>query len=219
MNLLQEASAQYKAIHQDLRTLNNTDLVCNLLSQTHSIRTLNLATKILKTYQNDLSCLAAADAADLMRIKGVGEVYASRISSAFELSRRIVEPKEMTQIKSSKDAYEVLRPILAHLPHEEFWILLLNRANRVTKRVRISQGGVSETVVDSKIVFKYALQNLSTGIVLAHNHPSDNKKPSEADLRITKRLKSAADLFDIKILDHIIVTKTGYYSFADNGKL
>ena len=125
-----------------------------------------------------------------------------------------------TKITSSRDAYNCVAPLMMDLGHEEFWVLMLNRANEVVNRVKISQGGVSGTVVDSKIIFRKALENKCSSIILSHNHPSSNKNPSQADLDITQKLKTAGKTLDIAVLDHIIVAgDSGFYSFADEGKL
>ncbi len=181
----------------------------------------DIAKVILQSVQNDLNQLARLSVKDLAKFKGIGEAKAITIVSALELGRRkkATESAEKPRIKSSSDAYEVLRPYLSDLSHEEFWIILLNRANEVIKCEKISSGGVSGTVADPKIIFKYALENLASAIILSHNHPSGNLSPSQADRDLTKKLKAAGNNLDIPVLDHLIFTDKTYFSFADEGIL
>jgi DNA repair protein RadC len=176
---------------------------------------------ILQSVGNDLNQLARLNVKDLSKFKGIGEAKAITIVSALEMGRRRknAEIPERPRITCSRDAYEVLKPHLLDLPHEEFWILLLNRANQVMKCERISSGGVSGTVADPKMIFKTALENLSSAIILSHNHPSGNLTPSEADKNLTKRLREAGTYLEIPVLDHVIFTDNGYLSFADEGLL
>ena len=176
---------------------------------------------ILQSVNNDLNQLARLTVKDLSKFKGIGEAKAITIVSALELGRRRKnsETPERAKISSSNDAYEVLKPHLMDLPHEEFWIILLNRANQVMKCERISSGGVSGTVADPKMIFKVALENLCSAIILAHNHPSGNLTPSQADKDLTKKLREAGNYLDVPILDHIIFTDKVYLSFADDGLL
>ena len=154
---------------------------------------------------------------------GVGftKKQTSKICAALELHKRLSNEVEVErpQIRSSQDAYHVLAPLVMDLPHEEFWILLLNRANKVIGKGRISIGGVAGTVVDAKIIFKKALAKLACGIILCHNHPSGNLEPSRADLEITRKLKRAGETLEINVLDHLIISSEGYYSFADEGRM
>ena len=156
-----------------------------------------------------------------MKFKGIGEAKAITIIAAMELGRRrqLSNIKERPQIRSSRDAFDLIAPILMDLQHEEFWILMLNRSNRVVSRECISTGGVSGTVVDAKIVFRKALEVLASSIILCHNHPSGNLKPSQADIDLTKKLKRAGENLDISVLDHLIVSERGFYSFADEGMM
>src|SRR6476620_5845958 len=156
-----------------------------------------------------------------MKHKGIGEAKASTIVSALELGRRRKETAAAarTAITCSTDIYDYIKPHLLDLPHEEFWIILLNRANVVMKKTAISSGGVAGTVADPKIIFKHALENLASSIILVHNHPSGNRQPSSADISLTKKLKEAGSFLDLPVLDHLIYTDLGYYSFADEGLL
>ena len=154
-----------------------------------------------------------------MGFKGIGEAKAITIIAALELGRRrrAEETIELKKITSSKDVFELMQPIIGELPHEEFWILYLNNSNKVVYKAQLSKGGITGTVVDIRLVFKMALEQNATSIILTHNHPSGKLLASEADIQITKKLKLAGQQLDIAILDHIIITETGFYSFQDEG--
>lgn len=141
--------------------------------------------------------------------------------AALELGarREVAEALFKQQITCSQDGYQILRPIIADLPHEEFWVIYLNRSNKILMKESVSSGGVSGTVADVKIIFKKALELLASGIILAHNHPSGNTKPSHTDMTLTKKMLEAGKILDINVLDHLIITGNGYYSFADEGTL
>ena len=155
------------------------------------------------------------------KFKGIGEAKAINIASAFELGRRRNENEivNKAKISSSADAFKLLNKKLSDLPHEEFWILLLNRANSVVKMECISKGGISGTVVDARLILKPAIETLASGIILCHNHPSGQLKPSEQDLSLTKKIKESSRVMDINLLDHIIIGDQKYLSFADEGIL
>ena len=165
--------------------------------------------------------LAKLSVKDLMKMKGIGEAKAITIIAALELGRRRKEqePSEKPKITSSHSAYELLKGDLMDLRHEEFWVLLLNRANKVIKKKRISEGGVSGTVADPKIIFKVAVEEMASGVIVAHNHPSGNLTASQSDIDLTKKLKEAGNVMEIQLLDHIIVAGTKYMSFTDEGML
>lgn len=180
----------------------------------------SLSQKVLSSVDNNLHELGRKHISELMKFKGIGEVKAITIAAALEIGRRrqLTAPIERPQIQGSSDAWDVIAPLLMDLNHEEFWIILLNRANRVLSRQRVSSGGVAGTVVDAKIIFHKALEcTPACSIILAHNHPSGNIKPSQADIDITKKLKKAGETLDINILDHLIISGNAYYSFADDG--
>lgn len=180
-----------------------------------------LSRRILQSLGNNLSELGKCTIPDLKKFKGVGEAKAVSIAACMELGRRrqVVTIREKPQVRSSQDAYDVLGPTLADLPHEEFWILLLNRSNRITEKICISAGGIAGTVVDPKLLFKRAIEGVASSLILFHNHPSGNLKPSQADIEITRKLRKGGEMLDIAILDHLIVSESGYYSFADEGML
>jgi DNA repair protein RadC len=200
--------------------LSDAELIAILLGTgTTTASAVELAKKILQSNQHDLHALASQSIKDLTRIKGIGEAKAITIVAAMELGRRRkdLEVHDKPKITGSKDVFELLKGDLQDIPHEEFWIILLNRANRVTKKVQISQGGVAGTVADPKIIFKAALEELSSGIILAHNHPSGNLTASQADIELTKKLKAGAKLLEMQVLDHVIIGGQKYFSFADEG--
>lgn len=203
-------------------TLSDAELIAILLGTgTAKLSAVDLGKNILQTVNNDLNELARLSVKDLMKIKGIGEAKAITIISALELGRRRKDSQveERPRIMGSADAYEILKADLLDIPHEAFWILLLNRANRVIKKHQVSQGGVAGTVADPKIIFKVAVEELASGIILAHNHPSGNLTASQADIALTKKLKESGKLLDIQVLDHIIVGDKSYFSFADEGLL
>ena len=152
-----------------------------------------------------------------MNFKGIGEAKAISIMAAMELGRRrrAEEAIELKKITSSKTIFELMQPIIGELPHEEFWVLYLNNGNKVLSKSQQGKGGITGTIIDVRLVFKAALELGATALILCHNHPSGNLKPSEADKQITKKLKEAGKHLDIQVLDHVIVGENGYYSFAD----
>ena len=179
---------------------------------------LDLSKEILNHVGHDLNTLARLGPVELTHIKGIGTAKAVRICAAMELARRKLENQtELKQhIKSSDQAFQIILPKLIDLHHEEFWLILLNRSNLVIRLVRISSGGIHGTVVDPKLIFKHALDYRASGMILAHNHPSGNTKPSRQDRELTGKLVQAAKYLDISLFDHIIVGDKTYYSFADN---
>jgi DNA repair protein RadC len=202
--------------------LSNAELVAILLGTgTATISAVELAKRVLQTVDNNLHELARLSVKDLMKVKGIGEAKAITIIAALELGRRRRDgdSEEKPRITGSRDVFDILRAHLLDIHHEEFWVLLLNRANRVIKKHQISQGGIAGTVADPKIIFKVALAELASGIVLAHNHPSGNLTASQADIDLTKKLKEAGKLLEIQVLDHLIIGGQNYFSFADEGIL
>jgi len=202
--------------------LSDAELIAILIgSGTASLSAVDVAKLILQKAENNLNQLARFTLKDLKTIKGIGEAKAITIMSALELGRRRKETEifQKPKITSSKDAYDVIKADLLDLEYEEFWVLLLNRANQVIKKERISAGGVSGTVADPKIIFKKALDELASGIILVHNHPSGNLNPSQADIQLTTKVKEGGKLLDISVLDHLIFANQGYFSFADEGRM
>lgn len=177
----------------------------------------SLAKKILNSSNDNLHQLGKFSVERLMKFKGIGEAKAVTIAAALEIGRRRRESgsHSPTKIRGSADAFAVLEPIMAELEHEEFWILYLNNANTVIHRAQLSKGGITGTLVDVRLVLKRALELGAVAIILAHNHPSGALVPSEADRAITKKLKEAAKVLDIRVLDHLIIAEKSFYSFAD----
>lgn len=209
-----------KMLKQGRKVLSDAELIAILISSgSKNESAVDLSKRILSSVNDNLAELARLDIKDLMVFKGIGEAKAIAIVAALELGRRrkSVQKETKDKITSSADAYHSLLPNMQDLNTEEFWILLLNRQNEVIQTKQISTGGVAGTVVDPKIIFKHALQHLATGIILSHNHPSGNLKPSKADISITKKIRAAGDNLDIKVLDHIIISDSSYFSFADEG--
>ena len=214
----EEDRPREKLMSKGKASLSEAELIAILMgSGTSKISAVELGKHILAATGNDLNALARLSLSDLKKFNGIGEAKAITIISALELGRRrkAAEFVKRTRIRSSADVYEYLKPHLMDLDHEQFWVLYLNRANQVLKPEMISSGGVSGTVVDAKLVFKKALEALASNIILAHNHPSGNARPSTQDLQLTKKIKSAGETLDIPVLDHIIFTDEGYFSFAD----
>jgi DNA repair protein RadC len=204
------------------QALSDAELVAILIgSGTPKLSAVELSKKILQQVDNNLNNLARLTVKDLMKIKGIGKAKAITIVAALELGRRRKEsdPEEKPKISSSRDAFELLKSDLMDLPKEEFWVLCLNRANRIIKKKRVSEGGVSGTVADPKIIYKLALEELASGVIVAHNHPSGNLQPSQSDIDLTRKLKEAGRFLEISLLDHLIVANQKYLSFADEGML
>ena len=202
--------------------LSNVELIAILIgSGSRNESAVDLSKRILQSVNNNLTELGKLTIQDLMKFKGIGEAKAISITAALELGRRRKKetPQKKQKITSSNDIYEIFHPHLADLPHEEFWVLLLSRSNTVKSKHCISKGGITGTVADIRIIFKLAIENLAASIIACHNHPSGNLHPSKADLDLTKKLKQTGETMEIHVLDHVIVTDNGYYSFADEGKL
>ncbi len=218
----EEDRPREKMLRQGSRSLSETELLAILVgSGIKGENAIDLARRVLAEAGNDLAVLARLSPEYLCRVKGIGEARAIQIVAALELGRRRqAQSDSHTQsIRSSSDVYRIFRPILMDHQHEEFWILLLNRANRVMGKQMISKGGLSGTVADPKVIYHRALLALSSAVILVHNHPSGNASPSQADREITRKLRNAGEFLDLPVLDHVIVTDHAYYSFADEGIL
>ncbi len=182
---------------------------------------LDAARLILNRASDNLGEIAKLSVTELASAGNITKAQATRVITAFEIGRRrsASEVVSKEKISSSKNAYEIFRSVLTDKPYEEFWIILLNRANKVLQKVQISEGGISGTVVDPKKIFKVALDHHASSIILGHNHPSGATYPSEADQKITKKLVNAGLLLEITVLDHLILANDQFYSFADEGTL
>ena len=180
-----------------------------------------LGRKILGSVGNNWHNLSLLQISDLMKFKGVGEAKAISIATALEIGRRRAaqEVPEKIQISKSEDTFRILHPYLGDLQTEEFWAIFLNQNNRVLAKTKLTSGGINQSVVDVRILFKTALENFATGIIVAHNHPSGNLKPSQDDISITKIISEAGKVLNIKLLDHIIITQNSWLSFAEENLL
>ena len=178
------------------------------------------ANNLLEHVEHNLHTLARMSFADI-ELAGVSESSALYVGAALELGRRrnFQEAVENQQIKGSKDAANYIRPLIGDLHHEEFWVLYMNRRNAILCSEKLSMGGITGTVIDVRMVLKSALEKYATSLIFAHNHPSGNLEPSDADKKITRQLKEAAAIMEIPVVDHIIITQSGYFSFADEGLL
>lgn len=200
--------------------LSDAELIAILIgSGSRNESAVDLSKRILASVDNNLNALGKLSLSQLMQFKGIGEAKAISIIAALELGRRRrgEDAVELKKITSSKIIFEIMQPIIGELPHEEFWIIYMNNSNKVISKSQLSKGGITGTLVDVRIVFKTALEMGATALILCHNHPSGTLIPSDADKQITRKLKVAGDSLEIKVLDHLIVTETSYYSFADEG--
>jgi DNA repair protein RadC len=211
-----------KFIKKGRTVLSNSELLAIIISTGTAKRSaLDLAKEILQNCHQNLNTLSRWSIADYCKIEGIGPAKAVSISACLELANRRLNSgnAEKTTVKNSFDAYAHMQQYLEHLSHEEFWIVTLNRKNTIINAYKISEGGITATIVDQRKLFKLALDDKSTGIILYHNHPSGNNVPSEADDALTKKIINAGKLLDINVIDHIIVAQSSYYSYADHGKL
>ena len=200
--------------------LSDAELIAILIgSGSRNESAVDLSKRILASVDTNLNALGKVSISQLMNFKGIGEAKAISIIAALELGRRrrAEEVVELKKVTSSKVIFEIMQPIIGELPHEEFWIIYLNNSNKVISKSQLSKGGITGTLVDIRIVFKTALEMGATALILCHNHPSGTLIPSDADRQITRKLKLAGDSLEIKVLDHLIVTETSYFSFADEG--
>ncbi|AJW62199.1 DNA repair protein RadC [Elizabethkingia sp. HX WHF] len=180
-----------------------------------------LGRRILRSVNNNWHQLSLLTVKDLMKYKGIGEVKAITIATALEIGRRkaLQEVSKNPVISNSKDAFNILHPYLGDLHHEEFWCLFLNQSNMIIHKEKLTHGGIDQSIVDARILFSIALDHLATAIVVAHNHPSGNLKPSRQDIQITESLKNGGELLNIKLLDHLIISQDSFFSFSDEGIL
>jgi DNA repair protein RadC len=207
-----------KLLSKGIHSLSDSELIALLIgSGTRNVTAVELARQILSMAGNSLDKLGKYAVSDLKKLKGIGQARAITIIAALELGRRrkLSNTPETNKISSSSDVFNLMYPLLSDLSYEEFWILILNRSNRVVEKRKISQGGIAGTVTDVRIILKMAIENLATSVILCHNHPSGNFQPSDADIAITHRLKDSATIMDISLLDHLIIAGKAYFSFAD----
>jgi DNA repair protein RadC len=218
----EEDRPREKLLLKGKHSLTDAELIAILIGSGNAKENaVDLSRRILSEISNDLNQLGKMNVAELKKFKGIGEAKAVAIVAALELGRRRKESKEVEREKltSSREAVNIMQPILGELMHEEFWIIFLNRANLVLGKKQISMGGMSGTIADPRMIFKAALDQKAVSIILCHNHPSGNNQPSASDIQLTKNISEAGKLLEINVLDHIIVTQHGFYSFADEGLL
>lgn len=222
-DLALEDRPREKMLLKGVNTLSDAELLAILIASGNKDETaVELAQRILHSISNNLNSLGKLSIKDLIKnFKGIGEAKAITIAAAMELGRRrkLSEAEATPLILSSQDAYSLIQPIMLDMKHEEVWILLLNRANKVVKKVQTSKGGINGSVIDIRLIIKEAIEILASAIILCHNHPSGNHSPSVEDDKITNNLKEAGKIVDIKLLDHIIVCDNSYYSYLDQGRL
>lgn len=210
-----------KMLQKGRQALSDAELIAILIATgSKNESAVDVAKRVLKSANDNLLNLSRLSVQELMKNKGIGEAKAITIIAALELGRRRgAEPLRKIQISGSKDSYMALADVLSDHDTERFWLLMLNRANKLIHREPISTGSSTGTVVETKQIVKLALDWRANGLILGHNHPSGSLTPSSADILLTRKIKEAAELFEIKLLDHIIVGDNSYYSFADNGTL
>ncbi|MBQ0909564.1 DNA repair protein RadC [Flavobacterium sp. F-328] len=200
--------------------LSDAELIAILIgSGSRNESAVALSKRILASVDSNLNALGKLSLAQLTQFKGIGEAKAIAIIAALELGRRrrAEEATELTKVTSSKIIFEIMQPIIGELPHEEFWVIYMNNSNKVIYKSQLSKGGITGTLVDVRLVYKMALEMGATALILCHNHPSGTLVPSDADKQITKKVKTAGESLEIKVLDHLIVTERSYFSFADEG--
>ncbi len=211
-----------KLLTKSRKALSDTELLAIVVgSGTSDHSAVEISRTILGSVSNNLAELAKLSVPELMRFKGIGTAKASNITAVMELGRRrrLSEGLKKSIISCSRDAFEIMEPIIGDLSHEEFWLILLNRGHRIQRTVCISEGSVSGTVADPKKIFKLALENNASALILCHNHPSGQLRPSSNDQRITRKCKEAGLFLDLPVLDHLIVAGGHFFSFADEGMI
>lgn len=222
-DLAEEDRPREKLLLKGVGSLSDAELLAILIGSGNKNETaVELSQRILHSIENNLNVLGKLSIKELIRnFKGIGEAKAITIVAALELGKRrkLAEAIILPQITNSRDVYNIFHPVLADLNHEEMWVLLLNRSNKILKKIQVSKGGVSGTVADIRMIMKEAIENLASGMILCHNHPSGVAEPSFDDNNVTKKLKDAGTLMEIVLQDHVIVCDTAYYSYRDEGML
>lgn len=218
----EEDRPREKLLQRGQAALTNAELLAILLGSGYREKNaVELAKEILRDVDNSLSRLARKTIGEFQQYKGIGEAKSVTLIAALELGRRrqLSQAKKVHKIRSSKDVFDRMQPLLSDLPHEEFWVLYLNNANVVLHEEKHTQGGMTGTLVDSRMVLKQALLLSAVGLILVHNHPSGTLVASQSDKILTKKMQNAAETLDIKVLDHLIVTEKSYFSFADENMM
>ncbi|UBM58488.1 DNA repair protein RadC [Marinilongibacter aquaticus] len=218
----EEDRPREKLLLQGPKALSNAEILAILIGSGSREKTaVELSRDILSHFDNNLDVLASASVDKLMQFKGIGEAKAIAIASALELGRRRKESRleEKPVLNTSEKAYIYFKHLFYDLSHEEFWIVLLDKALKPIRPVQIGRGGVSAVIADPKLIFKPAIESLSSALFIFHNHPSGRLLPSDADMQLTKNMKRVAEILDIKLIDHLIFTNKGYFSFSDQNML
>ena len=219
-NWSKEDRPREKLLHEGKRSLTKAELIAILLgSGSRNESAVSLSKRILNDENDRLKKIAKKSVQELMRYNGIGEAKAISITAALELANRMQAEAilELDKVESSESVYMIMRPKIGDLPHEEFHLICLNNSNKVTYRNTLSSGGMTGTVVDIRMALKMALEHNAVSLIMVHNHPSGKMQPSQADKQLTQKLIKAAELLDIKVLDHVIITEDDYFSFADEG--
>ncbi|GAA4155879.1 DNA repair protein RadC [Chryseobacterium ginsenosidimutans] len=220
--LAEDDRPREKFLSKGKNSLSDSELLAIIMGSGNRDETaVELARKVLASVNNNWNQLSLLSVKDLMKFKGIGEVKAISITTALEIGRRRAsqEVPEKPAISKSNDAYLILKNHLSDLRTEEFWALFLNQSNKVIHIAQLTQGGINQSIVDVRVLFKTALDHFSTGIIIAHNHPSGNLKPSREDIDITQKIKEAGNFLSVQLLDHLIITQNSYFSFSDEGLL
>lgn len=216
----EEDRPREKMLIKGVSALSDAELLAILIGSGNKNETaVELSQRILFSVNNNLNSFGKLSINDLVQnFTGIGEAKAITIIAALELGKRrkLSETEKQQLILQSKDVFHLFQPLLGDLKYEESWVLLMNRSNKVIKKILVSKGGITGTVIDIRLIIKEAIENLATNVVLVHNHPSGNSKPSEEDNKITNKLKEACKLLDIHLMDHVIICDTSYYSYRDN---
>ncbi len=217
-NWSEDDKPREKLMLKGKNALSDAELIAVLIgSGSRNESAVGLSKRILSSVDNNLNTLGKLSIQQLINFKGIGEAKAISIIASMELGRRrrAEETQELTKIVSAKVVFEIMQPILGELPHEEFWILYLNNSSKLLYKSQISKGGITGTVADIRMIFKIAFEQNATAIILVHNHPSGKLEQSKADVLITQKLKLAGKQLEIPVLDHIIITENGFFSFAN----
>ncbi|WP_447950885.1 RadC family protein [Chryseobacterium koreense] len=218
--LAEDDRPREKFLLKGKNALSDAELLAIIIKMGHQDESaIELARRILKSVDHNWHELAKLSVKDLTKFKGIGPVKAIEILTAVEIGRRraVQEVPEKMPISNSEDTFRILQPFLGDLQTEEFWAIFLNQSNKVLLKSRLTSGGINQSVVDVRILFKTALENFATGIIVAHNHPSGNLKPSQNDLNITKQISQAGKILNIQLIDHLIITQNSWFSFAEEG--
>lgn len=221
-SLAEEERPREKLLLRGKQSLSDAELLAIILgSGSKSESSITLAQRILSSVNHNWNELAKLTIRDLCKFNGVGKVKAIEIITSLEIGRRksLQQALKKEKISSSKDAYNILQPIIGDLMIEEFWVIYLSRSNKILSKEKISQGGIAGTMVDNRLIFKHAIELNAVSLIISHNHPSGNIQPSNSDIQITHEIKKAGNLLNIILVDHLIVTQTSFFSFADENLL